>query len=69
MTTYLVKDDLMAPEVIADPHAYYKALREADPVHWNERWKGWVLTGYKEVVDVLRDAENFSSDRMGYLAS
>lgn len=63
------KDDLMAPEVIADPHSYYRRLRDNDRVHWNERWKGWVLTGYKEVVDVLRDAEHFSSDRMGYLAN
>ena len=67
MSTTLLKDDLMAPEVIADPHAYYRTLRESEPIHWNERWKGWVLTGYKEVVDVLRDAEHFSSDRMGYL--
>ncbi len=57
----------MAPEVVADPHSYYRTLRENERVHWNERWKGWVLTGYKEVVDVLRDPENFSSDRMGYL--
>lgn len=57
----------MAPEVVADPHSYYRTLRENERVHWNERWKGWVLTGYKEVVEVLRDPENFSSDRMGYL--
>ncbi len=69
MNPTIPKDDLMAPEVIADPHAYYRMLRENDRVHWNERWKGWVLTGYKEVVDVLRDAEYFSSDRMGYLAN
>lgn len=69
MNTTLLKDDLMAPEVIADPHSYYRTLRENERVHWNERWKGWVLTGYKEVVDVLRDADHFSSDRMGYLES
>lgn len=67
MNTAILKDDLMAPEVVADPHSYYRTLRENERVHWNERWKGWVLTGYKEVVDVLRDPENFSSDRMGYL--
>ncbi|MBK6446171.1 MAG: cytochrome P450 [Bacteroidetes bacterium] len=67
MNTAILKDDLMAPEVVADPHSYYRTLRENERVHWNERWKGWVLTGYKEVVEVLRDPENFSSDRMGYL--
>ena len=69
MNTTLLKDDLMATEVIADPHSYYRTLRENERVHWNERWKGWVLTGYKEAVDVLRDADHFSSDRMGYLES
>lgn len=64
----LVIDDLMAPDVIADPHAYYRELRETDPVHWNERWGGWVLTRYDDVVRVLRDARGFSSDRMGFLA-
>jgi len=64
----LVIDDLMAPDVIADPHAYYRELRETDPVHWNERWGGWVLTRYDDVVRVLRDQKNFSSDRMAFLA-
>ncbi|MBX7156486.1 MAG: cytochrome P450 [Candidatus Kapaibacterium sp.] len=68
MEVNLVHDDLMLPEVITDPHSYYRNLRENDPVYWNERWGGWILTGYKDVVDVLRDAERFSSDRMGFLA-
>jgi cytochrome P450 len=67
MESTLVHDDLMAKEVIADPHTYYKHLRESDPVYWNDRWGGWVLTGYKNVVDVLRDADRYSSDRMGFL--
>jgi cytochrome P450 len=67
MTTVL-SDDLMAPEVIHDPHTYYRRLREADPVHWNEKWGGWILSRYEDVVPALRDAKRFSSDRMGYLA-
>ncbi len=67
MNATVLNDDLMAPAVISNPHAYYHNLRNTEKIHWNERWKGWVLTGYKEVVDVLRDAEHFSSDRMGYL--
>ncbi len=55
----LLLDDLMAPEVINDPHAYYHQLRESDPVHYNERWGGWILTGYDDVVEVLRDAQRF----------
>lgn len=64
----VISDDLMAPEVITDPHIYYRHLRETDPVHWNERWGGWVLTRYDDVVQVLRDSKRFSSDRMAYLA-
>ncbi len=63
-----LSDDLMTKEVIADPHGYYRQLRAADPVHYNERWGGWILTAYQDVVDVLRDANRFSSDRMGFLA-
>lgn len=59
-------DDLMSPEAIGDPHAYYHQLRRHDPVHWNARWGGWVLTGYDDVVNALRD-ERFSADRMAYL--
>ena len=65
----VLSDDLMAPEVIADPHAYYAELREHDPIHWNERWGGWILTRYDDVVAVLRDQRGFSSDRMAFLAS
>lgn len=65
MTT--ISDDLMAHDVIVDPHSYYHELRETDPVHWNERWGGWVLTKYDDVVQVLRDSTHFSSDRMAFL--
>lgn len=61
-------DDLMTVDVITDPHAYYRRLREYEPIHWNERWGGWVLTRYSDVVQVLRDSKNFSSDRMAFLA-
>ena len=66
MTT--IHDDLMAPEVIVDPHTYYRRLLEAEPIHYNAKWGGWVLTRYDDVVQVLRDHHRFSSDRMGFLA-
>ena len=62
-----LSDDLMAAEVIHDPHSYYHELRTADPVHWNDRWGGWVITRYDDVIKVLRDAKSFSADRMGFL--
>ena len=62
-----VSDDLMAAEVIHDPHAYYRELRAEDPIHWNDRWGGWVVTRYDDVVRILRDAQAFSADRMAFL--
>ena len=59
-----IRDDLMAPEVLTDPYSYYGRLREVDPVHWNLRWKGWLITRYEEVVRIFRDHEHFSSERM-----
>lgn len=38
-------------------------------MHWNARWGGWILTRYDDVVQVLRDADRFSSDRMAFLAA
>jgi len=62
-------DDLFAPEVIADPYSYFAQLREADPVHWNERFQLWVITGYEEVVWLLRHHELFSSAIMKHSTS
>ncbi|MFQ5680277.1 MAG: cytochrome P450 [Gemmatimonadota bacterium] len=54
-------EDLFAPEVVADPYTYFGRLREREPVHWNERFGLWVVTGYAEVVWLLRHPEFFSS--------
>ena len=60
----LAQDDLLAPEVLYDPYLYFAHLRDTDPVHWNERWGGWLIMRYDDVVKVLRDHETFSSNRM-----
>lgn len=54
-------DDLFAPEVVADPYTYFGRLRDSEPVHWNERFQLWVITGYEEIVWLLRHHELFSS--------
>jgi cytochrome P450 len=59
LTDYL--DDVFAEEVIADPHAWYRALRTRDPIHWNERYQVWFLTRYDDVVWMIRNNELFSS--------
>jgi len=56
-------DDLLSDQAVNDPRAYFKRLREADPVYWNERWNGWILTSYADVAAGYRDHERLSSDR------
>jgi cytochrome P450 len=51
---------MLNPEVLADPHAVYRALREYDPVHWDPYLHAWVVTTYPEVVTVLM---SYSADR------
>jgi cytochrome P450 len=51
---------LLNPEVLADPYALYRALREHSPVHWDPYMHAWVVTSYPEVVTVLM---NYSADR------
>jgi cytochrome P450 len=60
-------DDLLAPEVVADPYPYLAALRDADPVHWSEAHRGWLVTSYDDVVAGLKDTRRLSSDRVGPL--
>ena len=37
-------------------------MREQDPVHWNDPYKLWVITKYKDLVWVTRRPEAFSSE-------
>jgi pimeloyl-[acyl-carrier protein] synthase len=51
---------MLNPEMLADPHVMYRALRDYDPVHWDPYLHAWVITSYAEVVWVLT---NCSADR------
>src|SRR4030081_2301452 len=50
-----VSYDLLSPKVQADPYAFYRQMREKDPVHWSELARAWFLTRYSEVSSVLKD--------------
>jgi cytochrome P450 len=52
---------LASPAFIQDPYPLYRDLREADPVHWSERWGVWVLTRYDDTMAVLRDPTTYSN--------
>ncbi len=56
-------DNLLGDEAINHPERYYARLRKINPILWNPRWKGWVVTGYEPVMSGFRDAERLSSDR------
>jgi len=51
-----VNDDLLDPALLEDPYPYYRELRETRPVHWNERWRGWIVARYADVYAGLHDA-------------
>ena len=56
--------DVVGPEAIRDPHGYFGRLRDISPIVWDTRSRSWVVTGYHLVTRALRDADNFSSDRI-----
>jgi hypothetical protein len=47
--------NLLRTEVRADPYPFYRAVREADPVHWDEPMGFWVLTRYDDVATAFND--------------
>jgi cytochrome P450 len=56
-------DDLLSDEAVNRSSEYYDRLRGIDPVYWNQRWNGWIVTGYDEVTEGFRNHQNLSSDR------
>ena len=65
MATRTQTFDWTSPDFLADPYSRYKALRETDPVHFNEARGGWVLTRYNDMFGVLHDDEHWSVAQRG----
>ncbi|MEU0482589.1 cytochrome P450 [Streptosporangium sp. NPDC006013] len=57
-------DDLYGDLATNDPATFYARLRERDPVYFNPRWGGWILTRYQDVAAAYRDHARLSSNRM-----
>jgi len=55
-TTHEIEENLLCDEAVLDPHAYFRRLREIDPVHWNPRHRAWVITRYDDVARELRSS-------------
>ncbi len=52
---------LTNPGFAQDPYGAYRVLSEEAPVYWSDAWGAWVMTGYDDIVETLRDHERFSS--------
>jgi len=50
-----VSHDYLDAGFIADPYPYFKKIRNEMPVHWNERWRGWIVTRYDDVYAALHN--------------
>lgn len=51
---------LLDPGVLANPYPLFQRLRTEAPVHWDAYLHTWVVTRYKDVLEVLH---TFSADR------
>jgi cytochrome P450 len=60
-TTSLAEPDLASRGSYSDPYPVYDYLRMHGPVHWSPQWGGWLLTRFKDVFAILRDAKRFSN--------
>ncbi len=58
-----VRFDPFSDAANADPYPHYAELRAADPVHWSEKVRAWVLLRYDDVAAALRDDVWLSAER------
>lgn len=56
-----IDDDIFSSGVIQDPYSYYGHLRENDPVHWNEKYRVWIVTRFDDVAWINGHPKQFSS--------
>lgn len=57
MSTAKTSLDFSSDEFLADPWPIYKELRRADPVHWSEAFKAFLVTRFEDVLALLADRQ------------
>lgn len=57
MSTARTSLDFSSDEFLADPWPIYKELRRADPVHWSEAFKAFLVTRFEDVLALLADRQ------------
>ncbi|MEV4470084.1 cytochrome P450 [Nonomuraea sp. NPDC049504] len=60
---------MFGKEFLNDPYPAYARLREEEPVHWDDRLNGWVITRHSDVYAAHLDPETYSSHRLGAMVS
>ena len=48
------------PSFMADPYAAYDEIRSVGNIVWNGHLNGWVVVGYDEATQILKDPERFN---------
>lgn len=51
---------LFDPKVLANPYPVYQKLRAEYPVYWSEEHRGWIVTRYSDITNIISDL-SFSS--------
>jgi cytochrome P450 len=55
--------DPYSERVLDDPYPFYRALREASPVHYLERWNTWALARFDDIWDASTDNDHFTAEQ------
>jgi pimeloyl-[acyl-carrier protein] synthase len=58
---------MLSPQILSDPSALYRGLREREPVHWDPYIHAWVVTSYPEAVKVLTECSADRTPALSYL--
>ncbi|MEV6596468.1 cytochrome P450 [Actinoplanes sp. NPDC051346] len=64
-----VEANLFSHDFLVDPYPTYRLLREQEPVHWDDKLNGWVITRHADVYAAHLDPETYSSHRLGAMVS
>ncbi|HVE20450.1 MAG TPA: cytochrome P450 [Acidocella sp.] len=59
----LTYQDMLRPEMLADPYPLFRRLRDESPVHEDENGGAWIVSRYRDVAFVLSDPR-FSAARL-----
>ena len=63
--TLLKTASMTDPAISARPRPYYAAMRELDPVHWDEKLGMFLISRYEDIAAIQQDPITFSVNK-GY---